>query len=452
MRLCGVVAALAFAGSVACGVDYGALPATCAETGECPEGYACIQAVCAKEGTAVPIRVAEIGNLRGGDLRIVAERDSALVVWQSYPYNEPLGEAILARRVHRDGGASETYVLVDAAQFAADPGAVEPYYDLLLTEDGHALVALSASPLSDDDPRPRLRVFSVALPDVDGTGVVSSAAAWDAEVRMSTIGYGNVSQPRFARTSADASVLLGYFEGVVSDDATFGRLEVFEMDGAGALLAEPAPCPPGDAACCAAAVCIESTRDEAIAVPVASALASADAVAWTIDDARPSCIVTTSPVEPAREVALETLAVPLGADAGEIVYLVPSARAGDELPESPVDGSASLMRRAVDEPSSSLVARLPVVRDTPRPAWVPRGAGRGLLVTPGADIDSPDLHVYDVDLASGSATEVATIERLSSLELGGVQAAVASDRLYVAWLDVGDEGAVIRALVLDAPP
>lgn len=448
------LAAVGFAalGAGACGIDYGLLPATCAEGGQCPDGYVCIQAVCAREGTLVPIRVAEIGNLRGGDLRIVPERDSALVVWESYPYNDPLGEAVLARRVHPDGSASETFVLVDSTEFAADTGAVEPYYDLVLTEEGRALVALSASPISQTDPRPRLRVFSVELPAGDGADEVKSAPAWDAEVRMSTIGYGNVSQPRFARVSKDGPVLLGYFEGVVTEDATFGRLEVFEMDADGVLLDAPQVCPLSDPECCASATCIESARTEAVAAPVAAVQASPSAVAWTIDDVRPSCIVITSDAAPPREVALEALAVPLAADASQIVYVIPSERAGDGLPESPVEGGASLMMRAVDAPSSTLVASLPVVRDTPRPAWVARDEGRGLLVTPGADIDSPDLHVYDVDLATGAANEVATIARLSSLELGGVQATIASDRLYVAWLDVGEEGAVIRALVLGVPP
>ncbi|NUP05354.1 MAG: hypothetical protein HOW73_04750 [Polyangiaceae bacterium] len=428
-----------------CSVEWGDMPALCSE-GACPEGYDCIQGVCALPGTTVPTLVTEVGNLRGPDLRIVPQSDSVLVVWESYPYNEPVGQALIAKRLYPDGSTSEELVLEDTWQ--ADAGAVEPFYDVVALSDTELLLTLSSSPL-DDDPRPRMIVFRATLPAPGQDGAVDSSLAWDDQIRMSTIGYGNVSQPRFIRVPSEERVKLGYFEGIVDEGATGGRLVVFNLREDGSHAVAPTTCAIGDATCCPGAVCYSSTRDEAIAAGVASATTAGNEIGWTIDETRPSFMVTGAADE-LTEIGLQDLSVPLAVEGTSVVQLVPSERSGEALPEDPVEGPARIVRSALATGDSTELAEIDPIRDNPRPAWIPRGGG-GLLLTPGADISSPELHVYSVDTTDGTTKKVLSIPRRSQLTVGSVQAAVVGDKLYVVWLDVADDRAVIRASVVDVP-
>jgi hypothetical protein len=92
------------------------------------------------------------------------------------------------------------------------------------------------------------------------------------------------------------------------------------------------------------------------------------------------------------------------------------------------------------------------VRDIPRPAWVRRDGARSILVTPGSDVDAPELRVLAVDPETGAHEEIARIARRSSLELAAVGAAEVGGALYVVWVDVGDDATVVRGEVLPAPP
>jgi hypothetical protein len=436
----------ALALSAACSTDLGDLPALCPD-GLCPEGYDCINGVCALPGTVVPITVVTLGNLRDGDLQLVAEDDAVLVVWETYPYSE-LGQAIVARRLELDGTMGEHMLLDDSWQ--ADPGAVEPFFSVTSVEPGKLLLAITSGPI-DDDPRPRMRVFSV---DVSAGGGASDAV-WPNEVRMATIGYGNVSQPRFV-AKPGGGLELGYFAGVASTTETIGRLAVFDVDDGGALLATLDSCDGGDPACCSAHRCYDSARTEGIAAGVEQAFHWQDRTVWAIDKTRPSCLITSVPLDgapdPGEEVFFDTLSLPLASDSSDgLVFLAPSPRTGDKLPNAPASGPAHLRRSALAGGDPVELGELPVVRDAPRAAWAPRDETHGYLVSPGELVDAPSLRVLDVDTTSGAATEVAVIDRISSLEIGSVTAALVSERLFVVWLEVANERAVIRAVVLPAP-
>jgi hypothetical protein len=422
----------------ACSTDLGDLPARCPD-GECPEGYDCINEVCARPGTAVPLTVATLGNLREGDLQIVPQADGVLIAWETYPYSE-LGQTIFARSLSANGSLGAEVVLDDSWQ--ADPGAVEPFFSVAPTSDGRVLIAISSSPI-DDDPRPRIGVFSVAASGG------SSEPMWPAEVRMATIGYGNVSQPRFL-AKPGGGFELGYFAGVADPLQTIGRLAVFDLEADGSLSSPLTACADGDAACCSAHRCYDSTRTEAIAAGVEQAFRWQDRSVWAIDKTRPSIMVPDeTSVDPiADELFFGKLGLPLASDnPGGIAFVAPSARTGDKLPTAPATGAARLALRALDGAESAL-AELPVVRDAPRAAWAPRDATRGYLVSPGELVDSPVLRILDVDTGSGETVELGSIERISSLEIGSVTAAVVGERLFVVWLETAVERAVIRAAVL----
>jgi len=431
--------------SASCSTDLGDLPARCPD-GQCPDGYDCINGVCALPGTTVPITVVTLGNLRDGDLQLVALGDAVFIVWETYPYSE-LGHAIVARRMDLDGAMSEPIVLDDAWQ--ADPGAVEPFFSVAAVGPDELLLAISSGPV-DDDPRPRMRVFSVDVSDGGG-----SEPAWPDEVRMATIGYGNVSQPRFI-AKPGGGFQLGYFAGVASATETFGRLAVFDLDQEGALAATLDSCDAGDSACCPAHHCYDSARTEGIAAGVERTFYWQDQAVWVIDKTRPSCLLTSDPVEgepdTAEELFFDALSLPLAADVdGGLVFVAPSARTGDKLPNAPASGPAHLRRSALAGGDPVELGELPVVRDAPRAAWVLRDEAHGYLVSPGEFVDAPSLSVLDVDITTGAATEVASIDRISSLEIGSVTAALVADRLFVVWLEVANDRAVIRAVVLPAP-
>lgn len=443
----------------ACTSELGEMPALCPD-GECPEGYDCIQGVCALPGSSVPTRVTEIGNLRGPDLRVIPMSDSALVVWETYPYSDR-GQAVRARRLFSDGSISTSDLVLDAS-WQADSGAVEPFFDVLPVSDTRLLVAISSSPLDEgDDPRPRIGVFEVTIPAV-GEGASASQTdstfAWDAEIRMSTIGYGNVSQPRFAAASEGQPIQLGYFEGTVDEDATRGRLAVFELTEDGKLADEPSPCAVVDPACCSGNACYVSLRKEAVAAGLTAVFVAGDATTWAVDETRPSCIRpadTVAPEDPrVDEAPLLDLGIPLFVDAGAVTFLVPSERADAAVPDGPIDGASALWRQAFDDmdtpPDPEKVADLVAVRDTPRPAWIRTDATTGLLITSGDEVTSPDLRVLSIS-ADGDYEEIATIPRRSGLPLGSIQAALTGSKLYVAWLDLAEQTAIVRATVVDVP-
>jgi uncharacterized membrane protein YgcG len=465
-----LLAVLAAAGSAtlagSCGTDLGDLPARCPD-GQCPEGYDCINGVCAEPGTAVPITVARLGYLLGRDLRVVPQKTSALVTWQTYAYSSE-GESIVGVRVFPDGSVTQQIVLEDS--WVADAGAVEPYYEPLAVSEDEVLVAIASSPLSDD-PRPRLGVFSAKLPSEGNEGSsVARSNVWGGEVLMPTIGYGAVSTPFFARVGAD-EVKLGYFQTVreLSEDGggggtgggageggagggsgeaqTLGQLAVFDLDATGAFLSPPTPCPVDASDCCPANTCVAARAGLPLAVGVVGGFPHAGGVTWIIDDTRPSAL-TLGPSDP-QELELPLLSSPLAADESGVLLLEPSARQGDQLPTDPVEGPASFGR--FSEAGTTVLSKLPGVRDTPRPAWFRRDDGTAILATPGAKLDAPELLVYTIDETTGDAVEAARIKRFSSLPITAVHVVVVSGKLFVVWLEQSDNEAVIRAAVLAEP-
>ncbi len=490
----GALLAWLVAAVVACSPELGDTPARCSADGACPEGYECIRAVCARAGTAVPIEVVRVGNLRGVDLRVIPQSTGVLVAWQTYAYSEE-GEGFWAARVDAGGNVSEAMRLV--APFEADEGLIEPYYDLLATSDTSLLLAASAAPV-DDAIEPRLITFAITLPPEGQEGAGTSfRAAWSREVRMPTVGYGAVSRPRLVAVGEE--VWLGYVQsrvasagddggdgggsggdaaggggsggeadaagggggeaggggGVEAAGETVAELAVFRLDRSGVPLDPPA-C--ADATCCQADLCVAARASLPVAVGVADALPAADGAWFVLDEVRPSAL-RLSAVEGAlsAEVAeqlLPTLSVPVEADGTSLLLVVPSQRGGAQLPSDPVVGDAALQRLVLVGDGAGLqpVAALPAVRDTPRPAWVPRPGQRSLLVTPGGDVAAPRLLVLAVDPATGAHEEVARIDRQSTLELGGLGAAQVGGTLFVVWVDAGEDEAVLRGEVLSAPP
>lgn len=443
----------------ACDTDLGEMPALCPD-GECPEGYDCIQGVCALPGSSVPSRITEIGNLRGPDLRVVPMTDSALVVWETYPYSDR-GQAVRARRIFADGSSSSGDLVLDAS-WQADIGAVEPFFDVLPVSDTQLLVAITSSPLDEGtDPRPRIGVFDVTIPSVnEGASATdtSSSFAWESEIRMSTIGYGNVSQPRFATVSGSQKIQLGYFEGIVDEDATSGRLAVFDLTDDGKLPVEPDACDIADPACCSGNACYVSLRKEAVAAGLSAVFVDGESITWAVDETRPSCIRPAEAIDPdppvVDEAPLLDLGVPLFVDADSVVFLVPSERTDEAIPDGSINGSATLWRQAFSDtdnpPDPEKIGDLVAVRDTPRPAWIRTDATTGLLITSGDEVTSPDLRVLHIS-ADGDFEEIATIPRRSGLPLGSIQAALVGSKLYVAWLDLAEQTAIVRATVLDVP-
>jgi hypothetical protein len=423
-----------------CSVDLGELPARCS-TGECPDGYVCTRGVCAPPGTDVPATIAELGNLRGQDLKILTlDEDRVLVAWQSYPYTTR-GQAFLAKTFSVASELSEELTL--EATWEADPGAVEPYFDVIRLDASTVLTAITAASV-DDDERPRVRVFRTDL--ASGT----SAPAWDREVRMGTIGYGNVSQPRFIASATGFG--LGYFEARVKDGVTAGRLGVFDLDEDGRLTSELSDCPLESDTCCPAHGCIDSQRTSSIASGVVEAFGAGVQTKWVIDEVRPSVIrLGAADVE----LPLPNLAVPVSSDEGGLWYVQPSPRTGDATTESPVAGPSTLFYQPFPAmlekpPPPQEVASLPTVRDTPRLAWAPdpEVPERAFLVSPGASLAAEQLSVYSVELATGSSELLSTIERRSTLDIGGVRAVVAGRTLFVVWLDVAEDRAVIRGTTI----
>lgn len=462
LALSGVVGVLGSAiAAGSCGTELGDLPARCPD-GSCPEGYDCINGVCAEPGTPVPVTVARLGYLLGRDLRVLPQGTSALVTWQTYAYSAE-GEAILGVRVFPDGTVTEALVLEDT--WVADAGLLEPYYEPLAVSEDEILVAIASGPLGDD-PRPRLGVFSAKLPaERNEDAGVTRVNVWGDPILMPTIGYGAVSTPFFARVS-ETEVKLGYFQtvsqvsegdggggggggagGGAEGSATFGQLAVFDLDASGAFVTAPAPCPADDVGCCPADTCAEARAGLPLAVGVVDAFSHSGGVTWIIDETRPSALTLGGPTP--KELTLPLLASPVSADESGVLLLEPSARQGEQLPTDPVEGPAAFGR--FSETGSTVLSKLPGVRDTPRPAWFRRADGTAILVTPGTELDAAELLVYTVDEETGDALEAARVRRFSSLPIAAVETVVVSGKLFVVWLEQSDNEAVIRAAVLDEP-
>jgi hypothetical protein len=423
--------------------ELGDLPARCAD-GMCPEGYDCINGVCARPGTPIPITVAELSQLRGVDLKIVPQTSTALVTWQTYPYSGP-GEQIVGARISADGSVSRELALVSS--FVADAESNEPYYDLLLSKSGDLLIAISAPPLlGDPSASPRLITYRATLPpEGQEAGGVKFGAAWDKEMRLSTIGYGAVSKPKLLRR--DNHVELGYFQTrteVVGDvGKTIGELVVIQLDENGGRLPEAPAMYPARGAL-------------PVAVGVEAAFTGTTGSWWVLDEERPSVLVLTSDGA-ALEMGLDRLSLAGEVTGSSLLSVEPSKRTGEKLPTSPVDGPASLHRTdhvLQGPPEGSLmplkVGELKWVRDTPRPAWVSREGKAPIVVSPGKDIKSPTIGVYTVDTAAGTMELVASIERFSTSDVDAVAATVVGGRLFVAWSETANE-AKVRAAVIPEP-
>ncbi len=444
-----VAASLVAALSFSCSVDLGDMPARCTispGTQSCPDGYSCIHNVCAKPGTPIPITLTTLQYLRSTDLRIVPQSDSALVVWQIYRYDIELHD-FAAARITPDGNASAAMTLV--SQYPANANYLEPYFDVLSPSEGELLMTMGAAP-ADDAPEPRLTQFAVHLPPLGQEAKGSkSDELW--ELRMRTIGYGAVSEPRLARTPQ--GIALSYFESLTTATDTVGDLAVFQLGTDGSRKSPPA-C--ADSSCCQANDCKTTRAGTSVAVSVTDAFVRDTNTWWVVDDKRPSFVRETAGTPTTfADGVLPRLAVPVDATADTLLLLQPSARAGNGLPDDPVQGPASLWSVTLDAAKNpqapKKVGDLPGIRDTPRPVWLKREGKPSLLVTPGTDIAAPEILVYSVDASNAHATQVAAIKRYSTIPIAVVQAATINGKLYVTWLDASPDIATVRAEVIPEP-
>jgi hypothetical protein len=438
--------------------DYGALPAKCGD-GACPQGYACVRGVCAKGDAPVPVTLKQFGNLRGFDLRMVAEDNSALVVWQTYAYSEE-GQRFAGMRLFPDGTVSPEMVFVST--FQANDNVAEPFYDVLRSAPDQLLFAISASPLADDgdSASPRLTLYRVSLPPPGREDEpLISEAAWPEEIRLPTIGYGAVSRPKLVARAG--GVELGYFQtrtALVDETQvalTLGELAIFRLGTDG--LPRDVPC---RSACCPADVCYQARDGQPVAVGVLDAFPLADRTWWILDNARPSALlVADSADEAALEVSsLPLLAVPVDGDSASLLYLSPSTREGEKLPTDEVAGPAQLQRLEFAAPPSGGTTTttaikqigddLPALRDSPRPIWLTRPDKSALLVTPGDELRATTIKVFLVDPARGSYQLAREIPRFGSAPLGGLSAAFVQGSVYVAWVDTLDDVATIRVAIV----
>lgn len=440
------LASLACAAAIAaCSVDLGELPARCDDAttqDACPEGYDCIHGVCAAPGTAIPLTVTRLQYLRSYDLRMVPLQSGVLLAWQIYDYDNEL-HRFVGVRVRSDGEISPVMTLVD--QYPANANYLEPYFDLIATSDTELLLSVGAAP-ADESPDPRLSQFAVHLPPAgkEGQGATSEKV-W--ELSMRTLGYGGVSQPKLV--PAGDGVLLAYFESRVDAGETSGDLAVFQLALDGTRQGVPTDC--SDNTCCQANQCIEARTGAQVAVSVVDALVSDNAVWWVVDDTRPSLIrLANGPNQPVQA-DLPRLSIPVQVGGSEVTLLEPSQRAGEGLPDDPVKGAAELRTLTPPSEKTNLIGSMPVIRDTPRPAWIPRAGKDALLLTPGADVDAGTIAVYRVDATTAQTSKLAEIERYSTIPIAAVRALVQDGRLYVAWLDASEDAATIRVEVRAEP-
>lgn len=429
--------------TAACAPAYGPLPALCSDGGACPEGYDCIHGVCALPGTAVPITVAHVDHLRSADLRLIPQSNGVLVVWETYQYSG-LRQRLRAARVTADGTVSPVMDLVTS--FEADPSSVEPFFDVIARSDQELLIGIVATPLpSDKASELRLMVYRSALPP-PGQEAANAVEipVWSEPKRVQTIGYGtSESMKMFVREDHVELGCVRSFSGMVSGSPKIvSELAVYRLGLDGASLGAPTYYP--------------MRSDATTAAGVVAAFATREAAWWVFDDVRPSALRVPSK-GPTAEIDLPRLSMAMSATASSLWYLRPSARTGAQLPTDPVIGDAAVQRLDASQgsPSASFqdikVTGLPTVRDAPRPAWIPRDGKTGLLLTPGAELESPTLTVYSVDPFLGNLTELAPIERFSTSKIGATAAVLVGGQLFVAWLDAEQGGETIRMAVVPEP-
>jgi hypothetical protein len=430
--------AAALLGLVACGAPtLGELPARCSD-GACPDGFSCIHDVCARPDQIVPITVADLPFLRGVDLRILPAPEGFLVAWQTYAYG-PEGEGFVVARLGLDGAVSAPMRF--GTDFAADTGATEPSYDLVRLADGHLLLAVSAAPVPDDAAaEPRLAAYRITLPSPGNEAQgAKSEPVWTSEARLSTAGYGAVSSPRFAVSTA--GVQLGYLGTRVDQTAhaTIAELDVFAIDPA-----FKSPVAPTIAATYPARAGLP------VAVGVARALPIEGGTYWILDSARPSALFVSVGADAPTETTLARLAIGLTASAGSLTYLRPSTRTGQKLATDPVAGPAEIHRISQGKPDVVLAGIVPV-RDTPGPTWIDRPALPSLLITPGGDVDAEQIGVYSIDPATGKTTTVSFVDRLSARPLSGAAAAVSGGKLAIVWAEESGASVTVRAAIVGEP-
>ena len=418
----------------------GELPARC-EDGVCPAGFSCIHAVCARPDQIVPITIADLPYLRGADLRVLAEPSGFLITWQTYAYGLS-GEGFVAVRLGLDGSVSAPMRF--ATDFAADPGAAEPSYDLIRLADGRLLLAVSASPLPEDGgAEPRLAAYRITLPSPENkANGATSEPVWKAEARVSTAGYGAVSSPRFATSATSTpTVQLGYLATRVDDvaKATIGELDVFTID--------PAFKTPSDPVITAA---YPARAGLPVAVGVARALPVAGGTFWILDSARPSALFVSDAKDAPVETTLDRLGIGLTASSGSLTYLRPSTRTGQKLPTDPVAGPAEIHRISQGKPDVVLAGIVPV-RDTPGPTWIDRAGRPSLLITPGGDVDAEQIGVYSIDSVTGKTTTVSFVDRLSRRPLAAAGAAISTGKLAIVWAEESADSITVRAAIVSEP-
>ncbi|MFO0617314.1 MAG: hypothetical protein U0414_32260 [Polyangiaceae bacterium] len=427
--------------SASCAVEYGNLPARCGD-GKCPEGYDCIQGVCALPGTKIPTTITALQYLRGVDLRLVPSAHDAIVLWEVYQYDTELYQ-FAASRLSASGDASAPVTIV--TEYPADSNYLEPFFDATPTSESDLLLAVGAAPPPGADyADARLSLFKVNVP-VDGSAPAAAQPLW--ELQMPSIGYGAVSQPRFV--VGPSGLELGYFETLTAPNEanpmmedTLGELAIFALDAAGTRGPPSGPD-------CAASVCFRTRKPDTmlpVAVSVIDAIPSDDSVYWVLDDTRPSVVREHGSTLTDR--ALSNLAIPVRGEGDTLAYIAPSSRAGQKLPDDPVTGNAKVQGITLSSGMPSTLVDLEAVRDSPRPAYVRRQGKPDLLITPGAELGASALHVVEVDTVQRVANEVATIERFSTLSIASVRAVVVEGNLYVTWLDVSSDTATLRAAVL----
>lgn len=418
----------------------GDVPALCSTDGACPEGYDCIHGVCALPGTPIPITVAQVGSIRGVDVRMAPQSNGVLVAWESYAFFDE-GQKFVGARVTSDGAVSRRMDLV--GKFVAEDDSLEPYFDVLTTDDTHLVVSISAPSLPDDPVvQPRLITYRVTLPAPGSeTSPSTFEPAWGEEKRLDTVGYGAVSLPKLVDRGDALDV--GYVRSRTTPMATVADLSLFSMQRDGTLKSSDATYHP-------------VRQNLSVAVGVFDAFRFDTGTWWVLDDERPSALYTLD-AGAETEAVLAHLAMPVATEGASLLYIAPSERQRDKLATSPVSGDAELRKVSVVDAggqlqsSEAVVGKLPVVRDFPRPAWVTRQGKPAIMVTPGQDAFSSKLLVYTVDPTSANWKLAQQIDRFSERLIEAVRVLLIGDKLFVAWLETDAETGAVRMAILPEP-
>lgn len=328
-------------------------------------------------------------------------------------------------------------------RFVAEDDSLEPYFDVLPVDGNQVLVSISAPSLPNDpSPQPRLITYRSDLPAVGSeSSPPKYEAAWGAEKRLDTVGYGAVSVPKLV--DRGDSVDVGYVRSRTTAMATVAELAVFSLQRDGTLKAPDAIYHP-------------ARKNLSVAVGVFDALRFDIGTWWVLDDERPSALYLLD-AGAEVEVPLGHLAVPVATEGSSLLYISPSERQGDKLATSLVSGDAQLRRVTVTDVAGALqsseisLGSLPTIRDFPRPAWVSREGKNAILATPGQDAFSPNILVYTVDPKNGASTLVHTIPRFSTRLVEGLRMLAIGDKLFVAWLETDADAGAIRMAILPVP-